>query len=69
MKQLIEKYREKRKELHVAFMDPFKTSDKVCRKEMWRVLPEYGIDDYLIRIMSNLYDGSRARVRFGSTVR
>ena len=45
MKQLIEKYREKRKELYVAFMDPDKASDKVCIKEMWRVLHEYGVDD------------------------
>ena len=68
LKQLVEKYREKRKELHVAFMDLEKAYDKVCREELWRVLHECGVDGYLIRSMSSLYNGSRACVRLGSRV-
>ena len=58
LKQLVEKYREKRKEFHVAFMDLEKAYDKVCREELWRVLDECGVDGYLIRSMSSLCNGS-----------
>ena len=34
LKQLVEKYREKRKEWHIAFMDLEKVYDIVCR-ELW----------------------------------
>ena len=66
MKQLVEKYREKREELHAAFMDLEKVYDKVCKEALWRVLHECGVDGYLIRSMSSLYNGSRACVRLGS---
>ena len=68
VKQLVEKYREKMKELHVAFMDLEKAYDKVCREELWRVLHECGVDGYLIGSMSSLYNGSRTCVRLGSRV-
>ena len=66
---MVEKYREKRKELHVAFIDLEKAYDKVCREVLWRVLHECGIDEYLIVSMSSLYNGSRACERLGSRVR
>ena len=53
LKQLVEKYREKRKELHVTFMDLEKAYDKVYREAVWRVLHEYGVDGYLIRRMNS----------------
>ena len=66
MKQLVEKYREKRKELHVAFMDLEKECNKVCRERLWRGLHECGVDGHLISSMSSLYDGSKACVKLGS---
>ena len=68
LKQLVEKYREKRKELHVTFMDLEKAYDKVCREELLRVLHECRVDGYLIRSMSSLYEGSRACLRLGSSL-
>ena len=59
MKQLVEKYRELKKEL----MDLEKAFDKV-----WRVLHECGVDGYLIRNLSSLCNGSRACVRLVSGV-
>ena len=35
---------------------------------MWRVLHECGVDEYLIRSMSSLYNGCRACVWLGSRV-
>ena len=66
LKHLVEKYREKRKELYVAFMDLEKPYDKVCREELWRVLHECKVDGYLIWRMNSLYWGSNACVRPGS---
>ena len=40
LKQWIKKYREKRKELHVAFMNMEKAYDKVCREALWKMLHE-----------------------------
>ena len=65
---MVEKYREKRKELQVAFMDLEKTYDKFCREALRRVLHECGVDRYFIRTMSSLYNESRALVRLGSRV-
>ena len=51
---IVEKYREKRKELHVVFMDLEKAYDKVSREALWRMLHECGVDAYLIRKVSSL---------------
>ena len=59
LEQLVEKYTEKMKELHFAFMDLEKVYYKVCRKEMLRVLHECGVVGYLIRSMGSLYNGSK----------
>ena len=68
MNQLVEKYREKRKELDVAFMDLEKAYDKVRREALWRVLHEFSVDGYFIRSMNSLYNGSRTCVTLGSRV-
>ena len=69
LQQLVEKYKEKIKELYVAFMDLEKSYDKVCREELCRVLHGCGVHGYLIRSMSSLYNGSKACVRLGSRLR
>ena len=45
-----------------------KAYDKVYKEELWRVLHECGVDGYLSRSMSSLYDWSRACVRFGTRI-
>ena len=50
-------------------MDLEKAYDKVCRVSLWKVLHECGVDGYLIRSISSLYNRSRACVRLGSRVR
>ena len=57
MKQLVEKYRKTRKELYVAFIDLDKMYDKVCRKELWRVVYECVVDGHFIRSRNSLYGG------------
>ena len=43
LNQLVEKRREKVKDVYVAFMYLEKACDEVCREELWRVLHEYGV--------------------------
>ena len=50
-------------------MDLEKGYDKLCREAVWRILHECGVDGYLIRSVTSLYNGSRACVRLGSRVR
>ena len=63
MKQLFEKYREKRKERYFAIINQEMAYDKICRKTLWRVLHECGVEGYLIKNMCSFYDGSSAYVR------
>ena len=56
LNQLVEIYIEK-KELYGVYIDIKKTYDEVSREELWRVLYECGVEDYLVRSMSSLYDG------------
>ena len=49
-------------------MDLGKVYDKVCREELRRMMHDCRVDGYLIRRMSNLYNGSRTCVRLGSSV-
>ena len=55
--------------MHVAFMGLEKANDKICREALWKVLHECGVDRYLIRSMSTLYNRSRACVRLESRVK
>ena len=48
-KRLVKKYKEKRKELYVPFMDLEKAYDKIFKEEQLRVPIECGINGYLIR--------------------
>ena len=68
LKQLVEKYREKRKELYAAFMYLQKVYDKVCGEGLWKVLHEYGVKDYFVRSMSNLYEWSEECGIFGNRI-
>ena len=65
---MVEKCREKGKELYVAFMSLEKAYGKVCREALWKVLHECGVNGYLIRSMSSFYDGSMVYVKLGSRV-
>ena len=40
MKQLVVKWREKKRDMYAAVMDLEKVYEKVCRKKLWRVLYE-----------------------------
>ncbi|EYC28676.1 hypothetical protein Y032_0007g3351 [Ancylostoma ceylanicum] len=62
-RQLMEKYREKNKPRHLAFLDLEKAYDRLLRTVLWEVMRERGIPECMVRTVQVIYDGSTARVR------
>ena len=52
---MIEKHRERQKELHMVFIDLEKTYDRVPRK-VWRCMGEKGVPEKYVRIAKNTYN-------------
>ena len=62
VRQLMEKHREKQKELHMVFIDLEKAYDRVPRQEVWRCMREKGVQKY-VTIVQDMYEGARTRVK------
>ena len=61
--QLMEKYREKQRELHLVFIDLEKEYDRVPRQELWRCFGEKMVPEKYVRLSQELYRKVRTRVR------
>jgi len=62
---IIEKAREFQKNICFCFIDYAKAFDCVDRNNLWIILKETGIPDYLTCLLRNLYAGQEATVRTG----
>ena len=62
---IIEKSREFQQSIYFCFIDYVKAFDCVDHNELWKVLKEMGISDYLTCLLRNLYAGQEATVRTG----
>ena len=62
MRRLVETAREYRAELHAAFVDFKQAFDSVNHAVLWEVLKARGVHPKLVNMISDLYNGSRARV-------
>ena len=63
VRQLMEKHREKQKELHMVFIDLEKAYDRVPRQEIWRCMREKGVPAKCVMIVQDMYEGARTRVK------
>ena len=63
LRQMMEKYREGQKTLHIAFIDLEKAYDRVPRQEVWRCLREKLVPEKYIRLIKEMYRDVKATVR------
>ena len=63
LRQLLEKYGEKQRELHLIFIDLEKAYDRVPRQEVWASMRRKRASEKYVRVIQDIYEGSRTRVR------
>ena len=69
VRQLQEKYREKKKDLYFAFIDLEKAFDRVPREVLWWAMRQLGVEEWLVQVVMSMYEGARTVVRasFGNS--
>ena len=64
-RQLLEKSREQRRDLYMAFIDLSKAFDSVDRDLLWKVLHKCGCPTRFVELIRCLHDGMSLKIRIG----
>ena len=62
LRQVMEKFREKQKGLHIAFIDLEKAYDRVPRSELWRCMRQKGVTEKYVRVVQDMYKDAVSQV-------
>ena len=68
LRQILEKQREKSKNIGLIFIDLEKAYDTVPRKLLWKALHMANIQGHLIRIIQEMYKDNICQVKIGNTL-
>ncbi|GJT59271.1 reverse transcriptase domain-containing protein [Tanacetum coccineum] len=63
VRSLMEKYRERQRDLHLAFINLENAYDSVPRELIWKTLIDKGASRRYIKVIRDMYDGAKTRVR------
>jgi hypothetical protein len=63
IRQLMERCREQKKDLHLIFIDMKKTYDKVPKNVMWWALQKHKVSSKYITLIKDMYDNIVISVR------
>ena len=63
VRQMQERYLEKKKDLWMAFVDLEKAFDRVPREVVWWALRSVGVEEWLVTVIRAMYEGARTAVR------
>ena len=63
LRQTMEKYAERQRELHLFFIDLEKAYDRVPRQEVWRCMREKGVSEKYVKIVQDMYAGVTTQVK------
>ena len=61
--QLQEQFLHRNKHLYFVFVDLEKAFDRVPRKVLWWAMRKIGLEEWIVRLVQALYDGTKCCVR------
>jgi hypothetical protein len=63
IRQLMKRWREQKKDLHIIFIDLEKAYDKVLMNVMWWILQKYKVSSKYITLIKDMYDNVVTSIR------